>query len=906
VHDLLLALLGAIVVVLGVAVWRLSAGVRRLHASQPATDAAPVPSPAGSTENLDPAQPAQPLLAPSRQVVRVDVDGTTRADTDPTAPGTDQRTTEPRPGAEAPQTDPTPPGGGRPDVPGTSRDGAPAVHRPGAPVPTDDEGAGRPDTAGADRTGTAARPDAPTGAGPFGPGPTGTSQYGATTGTGRAGAAAGDGATAGGEAAGVAIGDAATAGRHAAGAAVRGDAGVGDAAGVAVGDAATVGGDAVGAAVRGDADAGGDAAGVAVGDAATADGHAAGAAVRGGDGGVGGAAGVAVGDAATVGGGAAGAAVPDGAAMDAGQAVTAVDGAQLGGATAGGEAVASAERMWATGGGEGRVAWRLASLSVADREELKAQARREVERELTEMRSQAIQNAASVRSEAETLAAFTRSMAEAEAATLRRTAETEVENIRRAVHAESENARHQAALEASTVVLEARRQADQEATAITGRARAAQAEVERREERLAERERRLDDQHRLLEQRGTELAERARQLDQREADAAAAEAGIQAELERVARLTTADAKAELLKTVEAQCRLDAAIIVRDIEAEARQNAEQTARHIVVDAIQRVASEQTAESVVSVLHLPGDEMKGRIIGREGRNIRAFESVTGVNLIIDDTPEAVLLSCFDPVRREIGRLTLEKLVLDGRIHPQRIEEIYERSREEVERLCLKAGEDALVEVGITEIHPELVKLLGRLRYRTSYGQNVLKHLIETAHIAGIMAAELRMDGTVLKRSAFLHDIGKALTHEVEGSHALIGADLARKFGEHEEVVHAIEAHHNEVPPQTIEAVLTQASDACSGGRPGARRESLEAYVKRLERIEEIASGKPGVDRVFAMQAGREVRVIVQPEQVDDVAAHLLAREVAKQIEDELTYPGQIRVTVVRETRSTEIAR
>jgi ribonuclease Y len=546
------------------------------------------------------------------------------------------------------------------------------------------------------------------------------------------------------------------------------------------------------------------------------------------------------------------------------------------------------------------------ALGFAEREELRALARREVELELSEMRMQAAQSAASVRSEAETLATFTRTMAETEAATLRRTAENEIENTRRAVQAESENARRQAALEASTVVLEARRQADQEATAITERARAAQAEVERREERLADRERRLDDQHRLLEQRATELTEIRRQLEVREAEATAAEASIHAELERVAGLTVADAKAELLKSVEAQSRRDAAIIVRDIEADARQHAEQRARHLVVDAIQRVASEQTAESVVSVLHLPGDEMKGRIIGREGRNIRAFESVTGVNLIIDDTPEAVLLSCFDPVRREIGRLTLEKLVLDGRIHPQRIEEIHERSREEVERLCLKAGEDALVEVGITEIHPELIRLLGRLRYRTSYGQNVLKHLIETAHIAGIMAAELRMDGTILKRSAFLHDIGKALTHEVEGSHALIGADLARKYGEHEEVVHAIEAHHNEVLPQTIEAVLTQASDACSGGRPGARRESLEAYVKRLERIEEIASGKPGVDRVFAMQAGREIRVIVQPEQVDDVTAHLLAREVAKQIEDELTYPGQIRVTVVRESRATEIAR
>jgi len=395
-------------------------------------------------------------------------------------------------------------------------------------------------------------------------------------------------------------------------------------------------------------------------------------------------------------------------------------------------------------------------------------------------------------------------------------------------------------------------------------------------------------------------------LARREVDLAAAADDQLAELERIAGLSADAAKAELVKLIETQAKREAAILIRDIEADARTNGELRARTIVVDAIQRVASEQTAESVVSVLHLPSDEMKGRIIGREGRNIRAYESVTGVNLIIDDTPEAVLLSCFDPVRREIGRLTLEKLVLDGRIHPHRIEEVYEQSKVQVEQLCVRAGEDALVQVGITDMHPELIELLGRLRYRTSYGQNVLKHLVETAHIAGIMASELRMNPTLLKRCAFLHDIGKALTHEVEGSHAIIGADLARRYGEHEEVVHAIEAHHNEVQPQTIEAVLTQASDSCSGGRPGARRESLETYVKRLERIEEIAGTKPGVEKVFAMQAGREVRVMVSPEHIDDLGAQVLARDVAKQIEDELTYPGQIRVTVVRESRVTEVAR
>jgi ribonuclease Y len=327
---------------------------------------------------------------------------------------------------------------------------------------------------------------------------------------------------------------------------------------------------------------------------------------------------------------------------------------------------------------------------------------------------------------------------------------------------------------------------------------------------------------------------------------------------------------------------------------------------VVNAIQRVASDQTSESVVSVLHLPSDEMKGRIIGREGRNIRAFEQVTGVNLIIDDTPEAVLLSCFDPVRREVARLALEALVLDGRIHPQRIEDQVERSQREVQTLCLRAAEDALAEVGITDLHPDLVPILGRLKYRTSYGQNVLRHLVESAHIAGLMAAELGLDVALLKRAAFLHDIGKALTHETEGSHAIVGADLCRRHGENDDVVHAIEAHHNEVEPQTVEAVLTQAADAVSGGRPGARRESLESYVKRLQRLEELARTHEGVQKVFAMQAGREVRVMVQPDVVDDLAAQVLARDIAKQVEEELTYPGQIRITVVRESRASEYAR
>jgi len=496
-------------------------------------------------------------------------------------------------------------------------------------------------------------------------------------------------------------------------------------------------------------------------------------------------------------------------------------------------------------------------------------------------------------------------------------ARAEAQRVLATAHAEAdtilERAHRQAEQDAEQARLTARRTGEREIGMLTATAREQSADAERRQQRLDERER-------LLVEEAERLAERDRRISAAEVDLSDRESGLTArelvlaeldedrrrELERIAGLTAGAARQELIEAIETQAKREAALLVREIEAEARATAEQRARHIVVDAIQRVASEQTAESVVSVLHLPSDEMKGRIIGREGRNIRAFESVTGVNLIIDDTPEAVLLSCFDPVRREIGRLTLEKLILDGRIHPHRIEEVFDLAKHEVERLCLRAAEDALVEVGITDLHPELVTLLGRLRYRTSYGQNVLKHLVETAHIAGMMAAELRLDPALIKRCAFLHDIGKALTHEVEGSHALIGADLARKYGEPEEVVHAIEAHHNEVPPQTIEAVLTQASDACSGGRPGARRESLEAYVKRLERIEEIAGTKAGVEKVFAMQAGREIRVMVKPDDVDDIGAAVLARDVAKQIEEELTYPGQIRVTVVRESRVTEIAR
>ena len=457
----------------------------------------------------------------------------------------------------------------------------------------------------------------------------------------------------------------------------------------------------------------------------------------------------------------------------------------------------------------------------------------------------------------------------------------------------------QRAGEEAALAAQGRREVEDEIRAVKDEIKELRGDLERRELRLADREQRLDTEHGKLEARAQVIDQLKHDLDQ-------ADKQHQQALERIAALTADQARAELVATIENQAKREAALIVREIEHEARAEGDKRARKIVTLAIQRVATEQTSESVVSVLHLPGDEMKGRIIGREGRNIRAFEAVTGVNVIIDDTPEAVLLSCFDPVRREIARLTLERLVADGRIHPQRIEDAYERGRAEIEQLCARAGEDAMVELGITDMHPELTMLLGRLRYRTSYGQNVLKHLVESAHIAGMMASELRLDPTLLKRCTVLHDIGKALTHEVEGSHALIGAEIARKYGESDDVVHAIEAHHNEVEVRTVEAVLTQAADAISGGRPGARRESLEMYVKRLERLEQIAAAHEGVEKVFAMQAGREIRVMVKPENIDDIQAQVVARDIAKQVEEELTYPGQIRITVVRESRAIEFAR
>jgi ribonucrease Y len=495
--------------------------------------------------------------------------------------------------------------------------------------------------------------------------------------------------------------------------------------------------------------------------------------------------------------------------------------------------------------------------------------------------------------------------AHTDAEQLRDRAQTDAEQLVTRAQAEAEGILKRAA-EGAEQAAQGRREVEDEIRAVKDEMRELRGDLERRELRISEREQRLDAEIRRMEERRQALERRKQELDERAGALDDAVASTKQELERVAGLTAGQARNQLVSTIENQAKREAAVTIRNIENEARAEGEKRARKIVTLAIQRVAVEATSESVVSVMHLPGDEMKGRIIGREGRNIRAFESITGVNLIIDDTPEAVLLSCFDPVRREIARLTLERLVQDGRIHPQRIEEAYDRGKAEIELLCQRSGEDAMTELGITDMHPELIALLGRLRYRTSYGQNVLQHLVESAHIAGMMASELRMSPVLLKRCTVLHDIGKALTHEVEGSHALIGAEIARKYGESDDVVHAIEAHHNEVEVRTVEAVLTQAADAISGGRPGARRESLEMYVKRLERLEQIASERDGVEKVFAMQAGREIRVMVKPDRIDDIQAQMIARDIAKQVEEELTYPGQIRVTVVRESRATEFAR
>jgi len=459
--------------------------------------------------------------------------------------------------------------------------------------------------------------------------------------------------------------------------------------------------------------------------------------------------------------------------------------------------------------------------------------------------------------------------AQTDALSARDAAETEFKNIRQALH-------------------------KQEERLVQGEDR-----LTRTQEKL---DRKLDD----LERRERGISQRERQAERLHRDAEEHKHQQHSELLRIAALTMEEARAQVLAQVEATTRDDAARLVRHIEAEARDDADKRAKKIISTATQRLASDYIAEITVTTVPLPSEELKGRIIGREGRNIRAFEQITGVDIIVDDTPEAVTLSCHDPVRREVARLALTKLLKDGRIHPARIEEVVEKTRQEIEQVMREEGERVAYEAGIQGLHPDLIKIMGRLKYRTSYGQNVLQHSLETALLAGTMASELGANVQVTKTAALLHDIGKAVDHEVQGPHALIGADIARRLGRSAAIVHAIAAHHWEEEPQTVEAFLVAAADALSGGRPGARRETLDLYIKRLEALETVATSFDGVQRAFAIQAGREVRVLVQPDAIDDLGSLTLARDVAKKIEESLQYPGQIKVTVIRETRAVDYAR
>lgn len=455
-------------------------------------------------------------------------------------------------------------------------------------------------------------------------------------------------------------------------------------------------------------------------------------------------------------------------------------------------------------------------------------------------------------------------------------------------------------------VLEAKDEIYKERTEAEREIKERRNETQKLERRLTQKEETLDKKTDAVEQKSAELDRRMEKVRKTQEECEDIRAQQLCELERISGFSRDEAKQYLVDTIEREAQHDAAVKLRDIHQRTKDEAESTAREIISTAIQRCAADHVAEATVSVVPLPNDEMKGRIIGREGRNIRTLETLTGVDLIIDDTPEAITLSSFDPVRREVARMTLEKLITDGRIHPARIEEMVEKSRREIEQIMKAEGERATFEVGIHNLHPELVKLLGRLRYRTSYGQNVLKHSIEVAHVAGLMAAELGVDPMPAKRAGLLHDIGKAVDHEVEGSHVTIGIDLCKRYKEQPQIIHAVAAHHGDVEPESIAACLVQAADAISAARPGARRENLENYIKRLERLEEIANTTTGVSSSYAIQAGREIRIIVKPEQVSDDAMIILGRDIAKHIEDELDYPGQIKINMIRETRVIDYAK
>jgi ribonucrease Y len=488
----------------------------------------------------------------------------------------------------------------------------------------------------------------------------------------------------------------------------------------------------------------------------------------------------------------------------------------------------------------------------------------------------------------------------------RQTAELERTRIVGEAEREAESLRKDA-------VLAGKEEAMRQREAIESDVRKRRDELQAEERRIQERDTNLERRNEQVELRDRELSRRASDMGRREKQVADKQAELEqvvaqerTRLESLAGMTAEEAKGELMRRLEEEAHADAASRMREIRESAKRSAEREAKKIVALAIQRIAAEHTAETTVSAVSLPNDEMKGRIIGREGRNIRAFELATGVDVIIDDTPDTVVVSCFDPVRREVGRLALEKLVADGRIHPGRIEEVVAKSRKEVDAGIIETGEQAAYEAGVPGLHPELIKLVGRMKWRTSYGQNILSHSVEVAWLAGIMAAELGLDVAMAKRGALLHDVGKVLTHEHEGTHVQLGVEVATRYGEHPLVVNAIAAHHDDVPHESEISVLVQAADAISGSRPGARREAFETYVKRLEGIEKIASSYRGVERVFAIQAGREVRVTVTPDQIDDARMQTLTEEIARRIEAELQYPGQIRVVAIRETRAVDYAR
>lgn len=456
------------------------------------------------------------------------------------------------------------------------------------------------------------------------------------------------------------------------------------------------------------------------------------------------------------------------------------------------------------------------------------------------------------------------------------------------------------------ITLEAKEEAHRMRTDVEREVRERRAEIQRSERRLIQKEESVDRKLENIEKREESITKHENEILAKKKELEGFVAKQIEELEKISGLTAEEAKALLLDEIEKDVRHDASLMIKDIESKAKEEADKKAKEIITGAIQRCAADHVAESTVSVVALPNDEMKGRIIGREGRNIRAIETLTGVDLIIDDTPEAVIISGFDPVRREIARIALEKLIVDGRIHPARIEEMVEKAEKEVNSIIKEEGEQATFEVGIHNLHPELIKLLGRLKYRTSYGQNVLKHSVEVAHLSGLMAGELGLDVKLAKRAGLLHDIGKALDHEFEGTHVDIGIQVLKKYKESAAVINGMAAHHGDYEPKSMEAVLIAAADALSAARPGARRETLDAYIKRLEKLEEIANTTPGVDKSFAIQAGREIRIIAKPEEVNDESIVLLAREISKKIESELEYPGQIKVNVVRETRAIDYAK